>query len=642
MQRANEFYEHFSYQKAITLYQKALIYKEGHEPKLQIANCYRKLNDSEKSLDWYQKTLEHGSLSDEDMLHYGQVLSASQNYDSAYAVLSKFQHIEEWVRARSEGFKNIDKFFYNESAFTIQEALFNSEEADFSPAFSEEGIIFVTSRPFVGMLKSKYNSDNTYFLNLFEVSDGNQPVQLKRRVNTRFHEGPSVLYANFSKMVFTRNNYNKHTHGESERGVTHLKLYLTEKDEKGNWVKAVEFTYNDDQYSIGHPALTTDGSTLYLASDMPGGFGGVDIYRCFWENGRWSEPENLGDAINTARDEMFPYVSDDGFLYFSSDGHEGMGGLDIFRVHLSRSNSKPRNMGFSLNSQKDDFGIILNKEGNKGYFSSNREGGTGDDDIYELVIFDYIIKVNLRDDETKELISGTLQAEDTYLKEIIKDESPVSQIQFPAIRGDVFMIDGLAPEYIPDSLLIETGEESRDFRHLEFDVFLKKPITNRAIVYRVMINNLWKQVMYNMDSTLNIYDGTYEALIQQFINDRVVVDSVITLKNVLFDFDEHIIREDAEITLDHWVAFLNQYPNEKVSLGSHTDVRGSNKYNERLGKRRIKATLKYLLDAGISKDRFMESSYGEEKLFDDCDNDCEDEVRHQNNRRTEILVIRNN
>jgi tetratricopeptide (TPR) repeat protein len=509
MQRANEFYEHFSYQKAITLYQKALIYKEGHEPKLQIANCYRKLNDSEKSLDWYQKTLEHGSLSDEDMLHYGQVLSASQNYDSAYAVLSKFQHIEEWVRARSEGFKNIDKFFYNESAFTIQEALFNSEEADFSPAFSEEGIIFVTSRPFVGMLKSKYNSDNTYFLNLFEVSDGNQPVQLKRRVNTRFHEGPSVLYANFSKMVFTRNNYNKHTHAESERGVTHLKLYLTEKDEKGNWVKAVEFTYNDDQYSIGHPALTTDGSTLYLASDMPGGFGGVDIYRCFWENGRWSEPENLGDAINTARDEMFPYVSDDGFLYFSSDGHEGMGGLDIFRVHLSRSNSKPRNMGFSLNSQKDDFGIILNKEGNKGYFSSNREGGT----------------------------------------------------------GDVFMIDGLAPEYIPDSLLIETGEESRDFRHLEFDVFLKKPITNRAIVYRVMINNLWKQVMYNMDSTLNIYDGTYEALIQQFINDRVVVDSVITLKNVLFDFDEHIIREDAEITLDHWVAFLNQYPNDKGVTG---------------------------------------------------------------------------
>jgi len=638
MERADAFYADFSYKKAIGLYEKALEYKDDQTPKLQLANCYRKLNQPDKALDWYKKALVDGPISKEDMLHYGQVLSTMQQYDSAHVVLNEYQHLEEWAGDRAEGFKHLDIFFHNEIAYIINESIFNSTEADFSPSFTEKGVMFVTGRPFKGMLKPRYDSDETYFLNLFEVMKGEAPRQLERGINTRFHEGPSILYSDFTKMIFTRNNYLSHRHGESKSGVMHLKLYLTELQD-GEWTKPVEFPYNSDEYSIGHPTLSTDEQTLYFASDMPGGFGGVDLYKSRWVNGQWGQPENMGERFNTARDETFPYLSNDSFLYFASDGHEGLGGLDIFRVDMLRDNSYPRNMGFSMNTHKDDFGIVLDKNGNKGYFSSNREGGTGDDDIYELFIFDYIIKVNLRDAETKELISGKVESTDIYMNEIVRIDS--TTISFPAIRGDVFHVKGMAPEYLPDSLVIETAEKSRDIRRLEYDIYLKKPIRHRATIYRIAINGRWEQVMYAIEDTLSIYAGTYDSLLSTLKEDRIAVDSVVDLQNVLFDFDKHDIRKDAGEELDKWVTFLNRYPDEHISLSAHTDIRGSNRYNERLAKRRVKSTAKYLMKAGISQERFVERDFGEEQLWENCAKENCSEAQHQNNRRTEILVKKN-
>jgi len=296
-------------------------------------------------------------------------------------------------------------------------------------------------------------------------------------------------------------------------------------------------------------------------------------------------------------------------------------------------------MGFSMNTHKDDFGIVLDKTGNKGYFSSNREGGTGDDDIYELFIFDYIIKINLRDAETKELISGKVESRDIYLNEIVGTDS--TTISFPAIRGDVFHVKGMAPEYLPDSLVIETAEKSRDLRRLEYDIYLNKPIRHRATIYRVAINGRWEQVMYAIEDTLSMYDGSYDSLLSTLKKDRIAIDSVVDLQNVLFDFDKYNIRKDAGEELDKWVTFLNRYPDEHISLSAHTDIRGSNRYNERLAKRRVKSTSKYLMKAGISQERFVERDFGEEKLWENCaEEDCS-EAQHQNNRRTEILVRKN-
>lgn len=638
MDRASSFYEHFSYQKAIDLYMEALELNDTQEVNIQLANCYRMLNKPEESLKWYQNALEKGAMNDEDMLHYGQVLSSLQQYDSAHAVLNKYQHQEEWIEGRAEGFKNVNKFFHNELAYDIQEVIFNSAESDFAPSVTQSGFVFVSGRLSSGLFKPKYNTDKSYFLDLFEVKDGQEPVKFQRGINTRYHEGPSVFYENDTKVIFTRNNYHQHKAGKSEDGVNHLKLFFSEKQADGEWSKATQFEYNSDEYSIGHPTLSSNGKTLYFSSDMPGGEGGVDIYKSYWEKGKWSAPENLGSIINTGRDEMFPFVSHDDFLYFASDGHEGLGGLDIFRVDLTVANALPRNLGFALNTHKDDFAISLSPDGKKGYFSSNREGGTGGDDIYEILIYDFIVTVNLRDMETNELITGDLRVYDEFLDEYIRNESQVSSVKFPAVFGDSFMVNGLATEYIPDSLEILTKEASRDIRFLTYDIYLAKPITASAIVYRVEINGQWQQVMYEMDSTLNFHSGKYEELVAKFEADRVAIDSVIDLRNVLYDFDKHDIRPEAAADLDKWVSFLNTYPDRTITLSAHTDIRGSNKYNERLAKRRVKAAKAYLIDKGIDKDRLVDSSAGEEKLFVDCGEACDD-VQHQYNRRTEVLVV---
>ena len=639
MERASAFYDHYSYHKAIDLFEEALEIKDVQEPKVQLANCYRELNNPEEALAWYQKALIDGPLQEEDMLHYGQVLSALQQYDSAHAVLDKYQHREEWIGIRAEGFRNVDKFFHNELAYTIADAGFNSKESDFAPSITEHGVAFVTGRLSPGMFKPKYNMDRSYFLDLFLANEGEEPVKFERGINTRYHEGPSTFYENDKKVIFTRNNYLQHKAGESEEGVNHLKLFFSNMDEDGNWSKPQPFKYNSDEYSVGHPSISADEKTLYFASDMPGGFGGVDIYVTKWTGDAWSEPVNMGSKINTPRDEMFPYVSKNDFLYFSSDGHEGMGGQDIFRVDLLRKDGVPRNMGFSLNSNKDDFGIALNEEGNKGYFSSNRDGGMGSDDIYEVFIYDFIIKVNLRDANTKELIVGSLDSFDPYREEFVRDEDSISSIKFPAILGDAFNIHGEAPEYVADSMAIETDANARDLRFMEFDLYLKPKESGRAIVYRVEMNGIWKQVMYNMDSTLQFYGGTFETLQEDFSQRNVAIDTVIDLRNVLYDFDKHNITIEGQKVLDDWVSFLAKYPNHQISLTSHTDIRGSLAYNKRLAERRVKSAKKYLLSKGVDESRLKGSSHGEEQLFIDCQNDCDD-TQHQSNRRTEILVIK--
>lgn len=643
MARANAFYEHFAYQKAINLYSNALDIKNNQEPKLQIANCHRLMNNPGDAMIWYEKALADGPLSDADMLNYAQILSTLERYDSAHAILEKYQHQENWIEIRAEGFENVEKFYLNGLAYDINEFGFNSEEADFSPTFKNDSIIvFVTGRPFRGMFKPEYKADETLFLNLFEIGE-NGPEQLQRGINTRFHEGPTIFYANSQKMLFTRNNYNNSSAAVSEFGINHLKLYEASIKPNGRWEKPIDFPYNSDEYSVGHPALTPDEQTLYFASDMPGGYGGVDIYKCQRTNSGWSQPENLGPIVNTPRDEMFPYVSVNDFLYFASDGHEGIGGLDIFRLDMLNPSGKPHNMGFALNTNKDDFGIVLdNILGNEGYFSSNREGGTGGDDIYAVYIYDHVVTVNLKDADTRELIVGSVKVMDVNLSEEIRNVSGINSIQFPSLTGDTFMAHGNVEGYIPDSLRIEHREDTKEVRPLTYDIFLDKIEGGNAIIYIVDINSSTQQLFFNKGNELQVSQVSLQDLKTNFEKDHIKIDSIVNLKNVLYDFDKYNIREDASKALDEWVVFLNQYPDEKISLSSHTDVRGTNKYNERLAKRRVKAAVKYLIKAGISKDRFVEKSYGEEKLWETCEEEDCDENQHQNNRRTEILIERSN
>jgi outer membrane protein OmpA-like peptidoglycan-associated protein len=262
----------------------------------------------------------------------------------------------------------------------------------------------------------------------------------------------------------------------------------------------------------------------------------------------------------------------------------------------------------------------------------------GSDDIYEVLIFDFIITVNLRDAQTKELIEGNIEVRRDNSNLFVKTGTDVSSVKFPAMEGDKFNSQGTSAGYLPGKIDFEAKNLSRETKHQEYSIYLERPISKRTVVFRVEINGTWVQTMYELDNSLSLHVGTYENLMQQFEKDRIAVDSVIDLRNVLYDFDKSNIRGDAEQELNKWVMFLKMFPQEKVLLAAHTDTRGSKKYNTKLAQRRVESARKYLVKAGISKDRIKETSYGKDKVFFECDA-C-DENQHQGNRRTEITILR--
>lgn len=640
--RADFHYEDFHFPKAIKLYNKALDEYDSDSVKLRIADSYRQMNQMPAAEEWYRKALSNTTtLSEADMLNYGQVLSANGNYDSAAMVFEKYQHKESWVNEQAEALRNVERFYVNEIAFDILEAYFNSKEKDFSPAFLGDDVVFVSGRKSAGLMKPEYKWDGSNFLDLFVVKDGGVPEKIQRKINTRMHEGPPVYYAGGEKMIFTRNNYLAQNAKSSEEGVNMLKLYFAELKDEEKWGKPSEFPFNSDNYSTGHPAVTSDGNVLFFASDMPGGFGGVDIWKSEFKNGKWQTPTNLGSRFNTPEDEMFPFLHNDSTLYFASNGLEGLGGLDLFRLDLSNRVAKPRNLGFPLNTKGDDFGIALKDGESHGYFSSNREGGTGDDDIYNVTIYDFIIKVNLIDSLTREPLLGNIVVDELLppnITEIVNEKDGIS-VLFRALKGSNFVAKGVASGYLPGNISIATQKESDDITWLTYDLPLLPEKAERADLLVVKNNELVSQLFYKTsDAQYELHNGLDIASLQDELTEKsYAIGETVILENVYYDFDKYNIRKDASETLDEIVAFLSENPEAKIDLASHTDIRGSLSYNERLAQNRAQSAMNYLIDHGVSADRIAVTSFGETQTFNDCKGNCNEQA-HQINRRTEIRI----
>ncbi len=639
--KADRSYEAYSYERAINQYKRVLESTESDASvELKLANSYRLLNQPQDAEFWYRAVLDKTTMTDKDMLNFGQVLSANGKYDEALAIYEEYQHKEDWVDDHVVALKNVDRFYVNEIAFEIQESYFNSIEKDFSPTLRGDEVIFVTGRRSSGILKPEYNWDGTNFLDLFVVKEGGSPEKIHRGINTRYHEGPAAFYQNGEKMFFTRNNYHKKKAGESEEGVNMLKIFYSEKKDENKWKKPVEFTHNNDHYSTGHPTISSDGKTLYFASDMPGGFGGVDIWKSEYTNGMWSTPENMGPRYNTAEDEMFPFLYDD-MMYFASSGHEGLGGLDLFRASLN-DERKPRNLGFPLNTNADDFGITLNED-NAGYFSSNRSGGMGDDDIYNVQIYDYIITVNLIDAITGEPLSGGMDVTEFFppeIEEFVIAVEESSKVVFRSLKGSKFEVDGVSEGYVPNMLEIGTADlpKTNGFEFISFDLPLTPLRKAEAEIIVVENNGINTQVISKEDSIYTDHDKTVDDLKLALAEDRKEIVRETLIKNIYYDFDKYNIREDAALELDKLFEFLNETENAVVTLSSHTDVRGSIKYNEKLAQNRALSAKQYLIEKGIDASRIEITSFGETKTFNNCpESDCSKD-QHQLNRRTEITI----
>ncbi len=395
--KAEHFYNHFAYFKAIDQYKQFLsLQKNHHESMLKIASSYYKIKNYDQTLAWYDSALRYGDLPTEHEVQYAEVLLNHGKHKESKVWFKKYlesQPADKRASEKLQGLEDMGIFYRDSSLYKVSNLSINSKSSDFSLTFYKEGFIFVSAREETKRAKDLDQRSNGSYLDLYyaAVNDSSigAPQPFSDAINSTFHEGPLALYDSGKKMIFTRSDVVKgKPNGENGSSTIHFQMFHTERNEKDEWSHPKLLNLHDKHYSMGHPSISSDGKTLYFASNIPGGYGGSDIYMSSLENDNWSKPINLGSKLNTEGNEMFPYLFNDSILYFSSDGFRGLGGLDIFKTRLQdlQDSSQVYNMGYPLNSSKDDFGITLDVNGTHGYFSSNREGGVGGDDIYKFII----------------------------------------------------------------------------------------------------------------------------------------------------------------------------------------------------------------------------------------------------------------
>jgi len=423
-------------------------------------------------------------------------------------------------------------------------------------------------------------------------------------VNTKYHEAGVAVTKDLKTIYFTANNFYEKKYLTDSSGVNNLQMFRASLDIDGKWTEKEKLPFNHVEYSIGHPALNHDDTKLYFVSDMPGGYGGPDIYVVdINEDGSFGAIRNLGPRINTKGREMFPYIGKDNILYFSSDGHDGYGNLDIYASKIfDNTVSKPLNLGEPVNSVMDDFSYIIDDEKDRGFFSSNRDEGKGDDDIYSFLADPGLhihcgqaITVYVRSEASGEPVPGaTIELRDA-------EEKVMETVNAGADGSYTFANTLCDTPYV-------VFATNKGFLSAEKAVRTANDIDQAALAV-------------NLD------------LPQQFVSNKVNINTIY------FDFDKYNIRKDAAKELDKVVQVMNEYPELLIEAGSHTDSRGKDKYNQKLSERRAKATVDYIVSKGIDASRITYEGYGETQLVNECSNGVKcSEEQHQLNRRTEFKI----
>ena len=613
---ADKFFENFSYIKATELYEEAVKKGDSSEHVLtRLGDCYYNNSKSKEAAVWYGKAInKYNDINPEYIYKYIQTQRSLDNYVEANKWLAKFRDIQSNdSRGKEYSPKNLEiikelEDTGGEVIVEVENLPFNTEYSDFGTFVHDGEFYFASARN--TDLKKKYGWNDEPFLEIYQVSvkdvDGKRefgtPDFIKASlINTKYHEA-SVAITNDGKTIyFTRDNVDrKNKLGYDKKGTSHLKLYkATLEDEQ--WSNIVELPFNNDYYSNGHPALSADNKKLYFVSDREGGIGQTDIYEVdiFEENG-YSEPKNLGEKINTEGREMFPYVSKDSIMYFSSDGYLGLGLLDIYKSNIIKDeDAEPVNMGAPYNSGYDDFAYFLNGDQKTGYFSSNRDGGNGGDDIYGFKAekCKQIIEGIARDKKTNEILAGVE----------VKLINKAGKIVETVTTGP----DGAYTLNADCDKTYTVLASKEDYKDDKVDVTTDK--TNEKV---------------------NKADLYLQPLID---NDQIVINPIF------FDFDKSNIRTDAEYELENIVDVMREHPKMIIKIESHTDSRGSDSYNLKLSDRRAKSTRDYLFSRGIATERIESAiGYGETQLLNKCANKVKcTEEEHQMNRRSYFYILKN-
>ena len=585
----------------------------------QLAESYYNIFNPIEAEKWYSKIVD--SSSDAEVIYkYAQMLKANGKYKESNVWMNKFADMRPYDN-RSTAFKKdpnyLTKIINKGKRFNVQNLDINSEYSDFGGVLFEDNIYITSARNDKGR---KYGWNNEPFLDIykFDVDQGsylNEQI-LEDVINTKYHEGMVAFSPDGETMYFTRESlfdksYYKDSLNYNQMGVIHLykatrciKKHITWKDNgkckfSHEWSNATRLEINSPNYSIKNPSLSCDGEIIYFSSDMPGGYGNFDIYKGEIDSiGNISNVKNLGQKINTEGQEMFPHVCCDNILYFSSDAHLGLGGMDVFYTKpVDGKWTAPRNVGIPVNSNADDFAFILAENCEDGFVSSNRSGGKGSDDVYAvkklLPLCDILLTTNILDSKTKEPISfaTTSISDNTGIVDNTKMTSEKGLAEFMIECEDKIQLT-----------VSKTGYESKMLDLTFTDI--PPPV-------------------------LDVYLDPIE---------EIIVEEKINLNPIYFDFDKSNITNKAAFELDKLVAIMEKYPEMIIRAESHTDSRGPASYNKGLSDRRAKSTAQYVISKGISEDRITGVGKGEEEPRVDCSQGCSKE-EHAQNRRSEFIIV---
>ncbi len=629
IQKADQYFDKMWYAEAAELYEEALKKGKGNYS----FNIIQKAGDAhyfntnmEKAFHWYDLLYKNykDEMSADNIFKYAHSLKGTGKYARSKRLMRLYnrklkkgdfaKNMDDGAQTRNEVV--LDKILSTEEKLDIHNLTINSKYSEFSPMFLDSNqVVFASSADSSFFTTRRYKWNNQPYLDLYvakinkESQDLRNAIKYSKKINTKYHEASVTFSPDNSTMYFTRNNYGKKLKRD-KNGVNHLKIYMSKKV-NGDWIEAVEVPFNSDDYSTGHPALSPDGKQLYFVSDMPGSIGQTDIFVVdVLGDGSFSEPRNLGPTINTERKEMFPFITAEK-LYFSSNGHVGLGGLDVYEAAYIKEEGfgDAVNLGKPINSNKDDFSYIVNEETLEGFFASNRPGGKGDDDIYSF-------------------------------KRLVVEEIP----------ENLNAIAGVVTELITGDVMPQTMVELLD----ENGIKLKEVVTGEDGTF--VFEDLDGNTKYTLKTTQNkFFDNELEVGTKD--NERMEVDiSMRRLKEMIaiedgikklktemihFDFDKSHIRKDAAEELDKLVEVMNEYPDMVIKIESHTDSRGSKVYNEYLSDKRAKSSRDYIISKGVAPERIESAKgYGENRLLNECDGTVRcSEANHYLNRRSEFIIV---
>lgn len=596
--KADQLFESYQYAGSIEAYLKLVEGKTADYHVYQnLADSYYQIFNMEEAAKWYEKVIQ-GTSSPENYFRYAQCLRSLGKYEEANKQMDKFANMlpnDERAKTHKSNPNYVKSLITAKPLFKVESTSFAVEKSnDFGPYLSNDNVLYFVStrnnskidkwsnQPYLDIFKSTRN-DNGTFSEVVEVKE----------LNTPYHDGPVAISQDGTTMFFARDGHSSKLFEKDIKNnvkIGQLGIYKATKSD-GKWSVVEALPINGTSYSVSHPTLSVDGKTLYFTSNMPGGLGESDIWKISISETGYGKPENLGSKINTPGREVFPFVTADEILYFASNGHQGFGGLDVFKVDLKKA-SNAVNVGKPVNTEKDDFSLSLNTKLNIGYFASNR---SGNDLIYQAIpLCELEALAIITDKKSGQAIQkATLTLLDSEKNVISSTESDsFGKATFGIECGDEYLLQVTATNY----------------------QFLTIPIEKTSS----------KNVSIPLALTPN---------------EVIITDKEVVLGNVYFEFDKSNITSVGAEELNKLVKVMQEHPSMVIFVKSHTDTKGSANYNLKLSEQRAQATVQYIVSKGISKERISGKGFGSSEPKVNCGLNCSEE-QNAINRRSEFIIVK--